>query len=302
MQQLTRFPEFQPITTNIKNAVEAITCQFPPYSDFNFASMFSWDTQETMAVSVLNENLLVQFTDYRTNEPFLSLLGASAIEDTIISLLQYCAQNGIKQELGLVPETVINHIKHKEDFSIQDDPDARDYIIDAKAFSELQGDTYASKRNSINRFKASNSDNVRINSIELTTDYVADILDTFERWRITSNRSAEETAKELRAIEKLAEATDYFNLEVLGIYIQDQMVAFSIYELLDNGYAIGHFEKALISYHGLFDFLKHQTASRLVGKGVRFINYEQDLGIEGLRKAKQLLHPVTYLKKYTICI
>jgi hypothetical protein len=79
------------------------------------------------------------------------------------------------------------------------------------------------------------------------------------------------------------------------------MVAYSIYEIRDD-YAIGHFEKALKEHNGLYDYLKHTTAKELHEKGVKYINYEQDLGIVGLRQTKLLLHPEHYLKKYSISL
>ena len=80
------------------------------------------------------------------------------------------------------------------------------------------------------------------------------------------------------------------------------MIAYSIYELLPNNYAIGHFEKALKGHAGLYDYLKHSTALDLRKQGVTHINYEQDLGIENLRYSKMLLHPETFLKKFTVSL
>jgi hypothetical protein len=112
--------------------------------------------------------------------------------------------------------------------------------------------------------------------------------------------SQEETDSELKALKRLLSESGRFNLSPLAVYIDDVMVAYSIYEITKGDYAVGHFEKALKVHDGLYDYLKHKTANDLHQQGVKYINYEQDLGIAGLRRTKLLLHPEHFLKKYTI--
>src|SRR5206468_385716 len=121
----------------------------------------------------------------------------------------------------------------------------------------------------------------------------------FHNWRHVSEKKLEEAESELLATDRLLKHAGHFNLHTLGVYIDDVMVAYSIYEI-QGDYAVGHFEKAIKTHPGLYDYLKHATAKKLHEQGVKYINYEQDLGIEGLRKAKLLLHPEAFLKKYTI--
>ena len=44
-------------------------------------------------------------------------------------------------------------------------------------------------------------------------------------------------------------------------------------------------------------FRSQEFAKRLLDDGFEFINREEDLGLEGLRKAKQSYHPCLWLKK-----
>ena len=67
-----------------------------------------------------------------------------------------------------------------------------------------------------------------------------------------------------------------------------------------TSYGIIHFEKAAVSYVGTSHFLKQQTAIDLQNQGCKYINYEQDLGLPGLRKAKAMCLPIAYLKKYSV--
>lgn len=74
---IPQFPEFKIVEVGDREAVESHTHRYPPYSDFNFTSLWAWDTSNERMISELNGNLVVRFTDYATNEPFLSFLGTN---------------------------------------------------------------------------------------------------------------------------------------------------------------------------------------------------------------------------------
>lgn len=85
---IPEFPEFKKLELSDKKDIEQFTSKFPPYSDFNFVSMWSWDIKGEMRVSQLNDNLVVRFTDYLTGEPFYSFLGNNKVNDTAEKLLE----------------------------------------------------------------------------------------------------------------------------------------------------------------------------------------------------------------------
>lgn len=92
---IPRFPIFKSLTISDRLAVEKLLEPFPPYSDFNFTSLWAWDTSEERMISELNGNLVVRFTDYGTNAPFLSFLGVNKTIDTANMLFDYCGANDL---------------------------------------------------------------------------------------------------------------------------------------------------------------------------------------------------------------
>ena len=72
---LPEFPKFKSIDLTDKKEIEEINKKFPPYSDFNFVSMWCWDIKGEMHISILHDNLVVKFTDYLTGDPFFSFFG-----------------------------------------------------------------------------------------------------------------------------------------------------------------------------------------------------------------------------------
>ena|SRR2546425_11671494 len=87
--------------------------------------------------------------------------------------------------------------------------------------------------------------------------------------------------------------------EYPGLFDGSRLIGFSIQEQVHNGYVIGHFGKAAKNYVGLNQFLENECA-KICAQGSTYLNNEQDLGIEGLRRAKSLWRPLFFLKKYTI--
>lgn len=73
---ILKFLEFKKLELLDKKEVEKITSKFPPYSDFNFVSMWSWDVKEELRISKLNNNLVVRFADYFVGNPFFYFLGS----------------------------------------------------------------------------------------------------------------------------------------------------------------------------------------------------------------------------------
>jgi hypothetical protein len=296
---IAQFPTFESISISSKEEINNVVDKFKPYSDFNFVSMFSWDVQQSMLVSELNKNLVVRFKDYTSDNSFLSFIGDNNIDETIKALIKYSGEHGMKPQLHLIPEAVVEKIQNPTDFIVKEDRDSHDYIVLSLKLSELKGKNYAAKRNGRNKFVAIHGERTKLKHLQIDDLVTKDILNTFHNWRQVSEKQLEEAESELLATQRLLVHSDHFELMNLGIYIDEVMVAYSIYEIRGD-FAIGHFEKAIKTYPGLYDFLKHYTADELHKKGVKYINYEQDLGIEGIRNAKLLLHPETFLKKFTI--
>src|SRR4051812_119537 len=102
MQNLGKFPKFIKLDLRHKDSLREIAKNFPPYSDFNFVSLFTWDRDNSVAVSELNGNLVVRFSDYTDGEIFYSLLGKEKLEKTLEVIFDQCRNEGRPQELRLI--------------------------------------------------------------------------------------------------------------------------------------------------------------------------------------------------------
>ncbi len=295
------FPIFKVVDLSDRQAIEGHTHRFPPYSDFNFTSLWSWDTSGERMISELNGNLVVRFTDYSTHEPFLSFLGDQKTEHTARTLIEHSKANGLPPLLKLVPETSIKDMRTSV-LEIKEDRNNFDYIYSVPSLASLRGNTYMSKRGRANKFRREYSESI-VETVDLANkgaqESILQVLATWEKGKI-GNEKEYEIEHERNAIRRLCDTADSHELVVLGIFLERVMTAFSIEELLPDGYSICHFWKGDSARAGIFDFLMQEKAKHLETLGAEYINYEQDLGIPALRTAKSSFRPINFLKKYTV--
>jgi len=91
-----------------------------------------------------------------------------------------------------------------------------------------------------------------------------------------------------------------FLLGVAGgvLVVDGEVVAFSFGEKLNETTFVTHFEKADTRFVGCYQMINQQMAIHYIAPSFLFVNREQDLGIEGLRKAKMSYAPFKFVKKY----
>jgi hypothetical protein len=121
----------------------------------------------------------------------------------------------------------------------------------------------------------------------------------FRRW--TDNKEGNSfESNEFKAFKRFFEI-DNDNVEVVSLYLDDVLVGFNIFEIMSDDYAISHFSKADIKYHSsVYSVLNLEEAKILKAKGIKYYNWEQDLGILGLRNSKHKYKPALFLKKFII--
>ncbi len=295
------FPVSKKLELTDKEELESYTKGFAPYSDYNFVSMFSYNTQNSIELSYLNDNLVVLFEDYITGEPVYTFLGTNNLEDTTRQLFKSADLKNIIKLLKLIPEGNFgNGEKSIQGFEVTEDPDNFDYILSLEKISNLVGGEFQDKRNLRNRFHRENPD-AEFRSLSLSDENIhKEIVQVFDVWAENKHKPIEETNHEKIAIQRLLTASPSFNLITIGIYDKNKLISFAISEKLDNQFSISHFAKANIKYKGIFEATNNALAKKLLETNCIYLNYEQDIGIENLKKSKELWRPVDYLKKYII--
>ncbi len=296
-QMIPIFPEFKNLELSDKVEIENITKKFPPYSDFLFTEMWSWDIHEPVLLSIINSNLLVKQTDCLSGKPFYTIIGTISISETIDEIFAYLEVNGLPPALKCVPEETVLYTNGLS--SVIEDKDNRDYIYDVYKLHTSQGSGYRSHRNGANIFTKGNI-NIDTKPIDLTDDKIKlKLIELFKIW--SKNKEDNINEYEFQALNRLLNSSDYFNYVLsLGVFCNDELIAFSISDIFSNDFAYMHFMKGDTNYKGCFQYIMKETISYFYSKGIKYVNLGPDLGIASLKYFKLSYRPVNYLKKYTI--
>ncbi len=182
-----------------------------------------------------------------------------------------------------------------ERFDFFEDRDAFEYIYRTEDLAFLRGKKYHSKKNHASYFEK----NFDWHYEEITPENIERCVIMNDQWeKLNEKKEPTEIEREHEAIEKAF--NNFFDLGLYGgiLFIQNEAVAFTFGERLNDNTFCTHVEKAYADFRGAYQIINRELAASLLGK-YEFINREDDTGSEGLRSAKLSYHPSILLKKYT---
>jgi hypothetical protein len=292
------FPQFKRLELDDQAEIEAFARGLPPNSDYHFAGMWCWDTENRIDLSREGGCLILRSTDYLTEAPFYSFFQRDGHDASCLAnrLLDRAAAEELEPCLRLMPEESIVGLK-ADCFAVCEDRDNHDYLVDSAPLASLRGHRFKRMRNRVNRFSHMYP-NVRTCRLDLSCRSVRDEIDTLIG--VWEENRAHSVPRERQAIQRLIAIRDRITLVATGLYVGGRLVGFDLSELLENDYAMAHFWKADVRCRGVYDYLSCAIARTLLDQGCRWWNCEQDLGLPGLRNAKAKLQSVRFLKKYTV--
>lgn len=296
------FPKFEAVSLAHKKEIITFTKKYLPYSDFNFTSLYSWNTDQATLISTLNDNLVIQMKDYSKNSRIISFLGTGQTHKTIGLLLSY-AKKVKTDKLKLIPEINLSDISElSENFQIVEDRDQFDYVYDIHRLTSMEGSVHKKKRNLIKRFetefgKKSLVKNINLKS-ERTRNQIQVLLENWQKNKKKLDKKIEQN--ELSALQKALDLSSLHDLLGIGIFLNDVLIGFTIGEILHKNYGMIHFEKTDHRYTGVSEYFMNRMMRIYKEKNAVWLNYQQDLGVDGLKKSKSYWKPSHFLKKYII--
>ncbi len=179
-----------------------------------------------------------------------------------------------------------------------EDRDNWDYVYLQEKLATLGGRKLHGQKNHYNAFVKAHPDYVYE---PITLDNMAECLDFGERW--CDERVAEDPslADEKRAIQQAFISFDQLELRGGAIRFDGEIKAFSFGKKINEDTAVLHVEKAVHGVRGLYTAMTKEFAAH-AWTDVKYLNREEDMGHEGLRQAKEALHPEFMVKKYNVII
>ena len=219
-------------------------------------------------------------------------------------IIEYFEEQQKKIYFRGITKEVVEFLKenYPGKFDYTEERDLFDYVYDGENMRELKGRKNVKKRNHINYFLKEYEGRYEYRLLD-ENDFDA-CLELMREW--TSNKEennaiSEEIEEELIGIKKLFAHYNILKdkLKIAGIFIDEKLEAFTMGEYINPNMALIHIEKANPNIRGLYPFINQQFLVHEFSDA-EFVNREEDLGIEGLRKAKLSYHPVRFVEKYTV--
>ncbi|MEG2770500.1 MAG: phosphatidylglycerol lysyltransferase domain-containing protein, partial [Oscillospiraceae bacterium] len=183
----------------------------------------------------------------------------------------------------------------KDVFEFEYSRDECDYVYASEALQNLQGKKMQKKRNHVAKFLKQNPDFV---TEKITKENISEVIAFDNKWaKLTDNVGDKGIAKEHKAVDLVLE--NYFKLPLEGclIRVDEKIIAFSYGSAISDKVFCTHVEKALYEVEGAYNIINREFA-RLFCKDYLYINREDDVGSEGLRKAKLSYKPEFLEEKY----
>lgn len=183
-------------------------------------------------------------------------------------------------------------------FSFDYDDGNNDYVYRVNDLASLSGKKYHSKRNHISNFIKNYPD---WSYEDIDSHNISECIELHTNWIENREDENNETDYSLEFEAVLSGFENYADLGFKGglIRIGGKPIAYTYGERLNSHCFVTHFEKAPADVQGAYAIINREFAKRLNDDGYTFVNREEDLGIAGLRKAKQSYKPAIWLQKET---
>lgn len=292
--------EFKDITLKDKELIQSFTLNSHRRNcDLSFSNLFSWRFMYHTKFAVMDGFLLLRF--YADDQlAYMMPIGHGDLKKILEALIEDAEHLGEPFcMLGICVEMKADIEEAMPGkFTFTSDRNYADYIYSHESLATLSGKKLQSKRNHINKFRKTYT-NYEYKPI--TPELVPECLALEAEWCKTNNCHEE---KALAAERKsLTYALNHF--EELGLsggvlHVDGKIVAFTFGMPINNQTFDVCVEKADTKTEGAYTMINYEFVNHIPEQYI-YINREEDLGIEGLRKAKLSYQPEIILEKCMAC-
>lgn len=277
-------------------------------SGLTFTSLFMWRNLNDFKYEVINDFLCISGNSHLEVDSLTPFLfppltktgdyNSLQLSKTIDELEnRFESQNSIFS-IRLLPFHMINIFEKAKpnEFKFDSDRPNYDYVYLSKDLIKLKGRKFHSKRNHLNYFKSHYDYEYLTLKPEMAEECIA--LNS----KINNNKIVNEKELELLKMEETALLDAFSNFYEAGyiggaIKINNEIQAFTIAGSLGKDTLSVHIEKANSPFRGLYQAINNEFC-KANAKNIKYINREEDMGMEGLRKAKMSYRPVKFIEKY----
>lgn len=286
--------------------------------DLSFSNLISWRFLYNTQFAVIDDYLVFRFHTGRHLAYMMPIPKPQVMEDgsyrvkpcdeCSVKVIRTIRDDSIAMGHPFLMLGVCNYMvdlieqSFPDTFTIEPNRNFADYIYTRDKLINLSGKKLQSKRNHINKFKSLYP---QYTYRPLTEDLIPQCLELEKQWRKVSKDDTDEQdldeslSIELRSMTRAFHRWDRLGLTGGTIWVDDKLVAFTFGCPINQTTFDVCVEKADVNYEGAFSIINQEFVKHLPEQYC-YINREEDMGNEGLRRAKLSYHPDILLEKNTV--
>ena len=276
-------------------------------SGLSFTSLYMWRDENEFEYEISGDYLCISAVSYLKSDDYAKFLmpplplsgryDTGTLRECLLHMKEIFNANGSDFSVRLVPDSIRKEIeKALPEMEWYDDIPNYDDDYESKEIDELRGKKFHAKKNYVNSFRK----NYEYTYDEIDSSMADEIMDFIAFF--TERKELDEDDRKLLLMEQQATRDVFENFEEAGFYggairVDGDIVAIAVCGMTGEDTVIEHIEKANTDYRGLYPTILHELAKHLPEE-IRYINREEDMGLENLRKAKLSFKPCRLIEKY----
>ena len=299
----------------IKIKLQKLTCTDKPtfdkyfgsryceHSGYTFTNFFIWRKLRDYRWAIEDDVLYIFSSDDKTFAAWQPIGAQEKMQDAITKILQFAQENrGDKQFKFAVVEKIFADELEKypyAKFNITAERNNFDYVYLAQDLINLSGRKFHGKKNHLNAFK---KEYPNAKYLPITEEIIPKCRDMLNIWSEAHKRDdCPLIGYEQAAIHEIFDNFDAFKLKGGAILIDNKVVAFTLGEKLNSDTAVIHVEKADSNIRGAYVAI-NQKFVETEWSNMIYINREEDIGVDGLRRAKESYKPIKMIEKFNVTL
>lgn len=293
---IPEFPAFKAVDLSFRDDIRTALSKYPlEASEYTFTNMFSFRDTYNFNVSLFNESLIL----LKEKEPVSVFcpVGGGNIPETLNRIFDFLRHYGASPFMERVPESFVKaHLEGNEHYITEETRDHFDYVYDVTALIELKGRKFHDKKNRVNTFR----NTYDYEYLTMTPDLISECLEFEDYWcEVKECEKYSGLKTERCAVLAMLNNFEALSLKGGAIRVNNKIAALTLGEQYLPDTMVIHVEKANPDIPGLYQMINREFLINEAGD-CTYVNREQDLGIEGLRKAKMSYHPVKFNRKFNV--
>ncbi len=261
-------------------------------SESCFGNLFMWCEAYKCSIAKVNGSLVC-----RADDSYTLPVGGENPKAVFAQMIELARESGNGLKLHCISEAQKQEIELSMPgmFSFTDNRDMADYIYRVDDLATLKGKKYHGKRNHISFFES----NFDWSYENMNSGNAKECLEFSSYWMMTNGEKADTgTDDEFYAIKKALDNFDMLGFKGGILRVQGDIIAYTFGEPISEKLFCTHVEKAVSDIRGAYPMINREFAKNTISS-FELVNREEDLGIPGLRKAKESYKPEILLSKYT---